>query len=150
MSYNGSQAGIGLGTILSIGTLTSPVTFTTVGELNKCTGSGRQAGTADTTNFQSNAREFVPTLIDSGTWAIGGNRVSADAGQIAMEAAFTNLELHTFKIQLPKAPGQTSVGDSCVFLALVEQLNYTVEVDKAVTFEGQLKVSGKPTWTPGS
>lgn len=145
-----SKAGIGLGTLLSIGDTASPIGYTPVAELNKCTQSGRQAGTADTTNFQSAAREFLPTLIDSGTWAVGGNSISGDAGQIAMEAAFVGLQLHTFKIQLPKSQSQTTTGDSFLFLALVEQLNYDIGVDKAVTFEAQLKVSGILGRTPGS
>lgn len=150
MPYTGSQAGIGLGTVLSIGTNTSPITYTAVGELNKIAGTGRQAGTADTTNFQSGAREFLPTLIDSGTWEIAGNRIGGDAGQVAMEAAFVALQLHPFKIQLPKTANQTTIGDSCSFTALIEQLNYEVGVDKVVTLEGRLKVSGILTWVSGS
>ena len=149
MSYTGSQAGIGLGTVLSIGDDASPIGFTDVGELSELNGSGRQAGTADTTNFQSSAREFIATLIDSGTWAFSGNRVGGDAGQAAMEAAFIALEMHTFKIQLRPTKGQT-VGDSFTFTALVEQLNYTLAVDQAQKVQGQLKVSGIMGITEGS
>lgn len=150
MPYTGSQAGIGLGTVLSIGNTASPVTYTVVGELNKCTQSGRQAGTADITNFQSSAREFIPTLIDSGTWEIAGNRIGGDAGQVAMEAAFVGLLLLPFKIQLPKTQNQTTIGDSCTFKALIQELDYTVEFDKAVTLTGRLKVSGILTFVSGS
>ena len=150
MSYTGSKAGIGLGTILSIVSSGSPITDTVVGELNKCSFTGRQAGTADVTNFQSAAKEFIPTLIDSGTIEISGNRIGSDAGQLAMETAFTSLQLHAFTIQLPKSQSQINAGDSCSFTALIEQLNYDVSVDKIVTLEGRLKVSGILTWTAGS
>jgi hypothetical protein len=150
MSYTGSQAGIGLGTILSIDTsATSTPTYTLVGELNKLNLSGRQAGTTDVTNFQSSAREFKPTLISSGDWDFAGNRVGGDAGQVAMEAAFVGLKLKKFQIQLPPTGTQT-VGDSFTFVALVEELNYSVEVDKAIPVQGKLKVSGILTETAGS
>lgn len=150
MAYTGTQGGIGLGTVLSIGDTASPVGFTDVGELSELNGSGRQAGTADMTNFESGAREFLATLIDSGTWAFTGNRVGGDAGQLLMEAAFVALELRTFKIQLPKTQAQTVIGDSFTFKALIEQLNYTVGVDTAQKIQGQLKVSGIMTITAGS
>lgn len=150
MAYNGSLAGIGLGTVLSIGSTTSPITYTAVGELNKCTLSGREAGTADTTNFESQAREFLPTLIQSGTWDIAGNRVGGDAGQVAMEAAFTSLQLRPFKIQTPKSGGQTTVGDSFLFTALVEAIDYDIGVDKVTVLTGRIKISGILSPTVGS
>jgi hypothetical protein len=121
-------------------------------ELRKIALSGRETGDADTTNFSSGAREFLGTLISSGTWDIEGNRVGGDAGQLACETAFTTVPpvLKQFKIQLPKAPTQTSTGDSFTFYALIKQLNYEVEVEKAITLRGQLKVSGVLTVTAGS
>lgn len=150
MPYTQSAAGIGLGTILSIGTLGASPTFTPVGELKTLTQSGRSVGTEDTTNFQSLAKEFIPTLVDSGTWDFSGNRIGGDSGQVAMEAAFSGLSLLPFKIQLPKTPKQASTGDTFTFNALVQDLNYSVSVDKAVTLTGKLKVSGIITETPGS
>ena len=150
MSYTQSKAGIGLGTILSIGTAGATPTFTTVGELKTLNQSGRQVSTEDTTNLQSSAKEFIPTLVDSGTWDISGNRIGADAGQIAMEAAFSGLTLLPFKIQMPKQGTQTTAGDSFSFNALVQEVNYSISVDKAVTFTAKLKVSGAITETPGS
>jgi hypothetical protein len=150
MPYTQSQAGIGLGTVLSIGSTASPVTFTAVGELNRLNLTGRTAGTADATNFQSLAREFKATLIDSGSWEFTGNRVGGDTGQVAMETAFTTLSLRTFKIQLPITGTQTTTGDSFTFSALIEEINYSVEVDRIVTMSGRLKVSGILTETPGT
>jgi hypothetical protein len=151
MPYTDSLAGIGLGSVLSIntGTASSP-TYTPVGELNKLNLTGRTAGTADATNFQSLAREFKGTLIDSGSWEFGGNRVGGDAGQVAMETSFTTLKLTMFKIQLPISGAQTTTGDSFTFKALVEELDYSVEVDKVIPVTGKLKVSGILTTTAGS
>jgi hypothetical protein len=150
MPYDGTQAGIGLGTVLSIGDTASPIGYTDVGELSELDESGRQAGTDDATNFQSTAREFLPTLIDSGTWAFTGNRVGGDDGQVEMETAFAALSVRPFKIQLPKTAAQAVSGDTATFKALIEQLNYTIGMDKIVKVQGQLKVSGIITWTLGS
>lgn len=150
MSYTKSQAGIGLGSILSIGSAGATPTFTTVGEIKTINQSGRQVSTEDTTNLQSSAKEFIPTLVDSGTWDISGNRIGTDVGQIAMEAAFSSLALLPFTIQLPKQGSQTTKGDLFTFNALVQEANYSVAVDKAVTFTAKLKVSGAMTITPGS
>jgi hypothetical protein len=153
MPYTGSAAGVGLSTVISINTSsTTTPTWTAVGELRKASLTGRQTGDADVTNFESSAREFVPTLIESGTWDIEGNRIGGDAGQVAMETAFTTVppKLSEFKIQLPKTANQTVIGDSFTFNALIKELDYSVEVDKAVTLTGKLKVSGILTVTAGS
>ena len=151
MPYDGTEAGIGLGTVLSIGTNASPIVYTAVGELSGLNESGRQAGTDDATNFESGAREFLPTLIDSGNWAFTGNRIGSDAGQVEMETAFAALEIRPFKVELPKTSAQTVSGDVATFKALIEQWNVTpIEVDKIVKIQGQLKVSGVITWIEGS
>ena len=151
MAYTSSKAGIGLGTALSIntGTVATPV-WTPVLELKSVAQSGRQVATEDVTNFSSTAREFVPTLLDSGTWDLSGNRVGSDAGQLAMETAFQGLSITMFKVVLPKAAGQTTSGDTFQFSALVQECNYSVNVDKAVSVTAKLKVSGSITLTAGS
>ncbi len=149
-SYTKSAAGIGLGTTLSIGTTGATPVFTPVGEIKTISQSGRQVSTEDVTNMLSSAKEFIPTLVDSGTWDISGNRIGADAGQIEMEAAFQGLTLVPFKIQLPKTGAQTTAGDSFAFTALIQELDYSIAVDKAVTFTAKLKVSGLITETAGS
>jgi hypothetical protein len=152
MAYTKSKAGIGLGTVLSIGTSGASPTFTPVGEIKNLQQSGRQVATEDVTNMQSSAREFVPTLLDSGTWDITGSRIGGDAGQQAMESAFAGLVILPFKVQLPvnANAGQTTTGDLFAFNALVQECNYDLAVDKANTFSAKLKVSGVITVTPGS
>lgn len=149
MSYSKSQAGIGLGTLLLIGAAGAAPT-TIVGEVKTIAQSGRQVATEDVTNLQSSAREFIPTLLDSGTWDLSGSRIGGNAGQIAMEAAFSGLTIVPFKIQLPKEGTQTTTGDTFTFNALVQESNFSVGVDKAITFTAKLKVSGAITPTPGS
>lgn len=150
MPTHKSKAGIGLGTVLSIGDGAATEVFTAVLELKSITQSGRSVATEDVTSMESDAREFVPTLLDSGQFEITGNRIATDVGQLALETAMTGLVLHNFKLILPKQAGQTTAGDTFTFLALVQSLNSSYAVDKANTFSGTLKVSGKITFTAGS
>jgi predicted secreted protein len=151
MPYTKSKAGIGLGTTLAVNTGTdAEPTWTPVAELKSINQSGRQVATEDVTNFQSSAREFIPTLLDAGSWDIAGSRIATDAGQLAMETAFQGLTIKDFQIQLPKAGGQTTAGDMFEFSALIQELNYSIADDKAVTFSAKLKVSGNIVLTPGS
>jgi hypothetical protein len=143
MSYTGSKAGIGFGTVIKMGA-------NVVGEMTSVNLTGRQAVTEETTNFQSSGKEFKPTVIDFGTWEFTGNRVGGDAGQVALEAAFTSLALQTFTIQLPKSGAQTTTGDLFTFSALIEEIDYNVDATKVVKMTGKLKVSGAITVTPGS
>lgn len=145
-----SKAGIGLGTVVSIGNGATPEVFTPVSELKSIVQSGRQVATEDVTSMESSAREFIPTLLDSGTWELTGSRIGTDAGQIAMEAAMNTLAMHNFVIQLPPEATQTTKGDAFAFSALVQEVNYNLAVDKARTFTARLKVSGSITVTAGS
>jgi hypothetical protein len=150
MAYTRSQAVTGLGSILSMGNGASPEVFIAVGEIRSLSQTGRQAKTDDVTNLQSGAVEFIPTLVDSGTYDFTCNRVGGDAGQIAMENAFNGLTLHNFKLQLIKSGSQTTTGDLYTFYGLIQELSYTFAPDKAVTFTGKLRVSGLITYTAGS
>lgn len=150
MPYTKSKAGIGKGTTLSIGNNADPVVYTAVGEIKSLDQSGRQVATEDVTNMDSGAREFLPTLLDSGSWRVTGSRIGGDAGQVAMESAFAGLTVSPFQIQLPKTSVQATTGDMFAFDALIEDLNYSVAVDKSITFTATLKVSGLITTTPGS
>ncbi|MBB6144717.1 hypothetical protein HNQ77_002673 [Silvibacterium bohemicum] len=154
MSYTGSKAQSGRGSALSIGGVTGSTgteTFTLVGEIKTSGISGAQWGTDDVTNFQSNAdQEFITTIRNNGSLRLDGNRVSTDAGQVAVEAAFASGSKYDFKLVLPLALGQTTTGDTYTFSALVESRDFTVDVSKAISWSVTLKVSGPVTLTTGS
>jgi predicted secreted protein len=145
MPYIASQAQYGRGTVLAIGS-----TPTTVAEIKTIKLSGRKWDTEDTTNLQSSAKEFMASILDNGEWDLEGNRVSADAGQTAMEAAFVSGALSSFTITLPKTGAQTSKGDSWSFSAVITELDYSIDVTKAISFSCKLKISGTMTMTAGS
>ena len=143
--YTGSKAQVALGTQISIGT--SP---TLIGEVKSIKQTGNQWDTEETTNLQSTAKEFLPTLQDSGEYQIDGNRVAGDAGQVALEAAFAAGSLQPFKVTIPKSALQTTTGDSYAFTAMVLSREFSYESTKVIPFSVKLKVSGPITFTAGS
>lgn len=151
MSYTKSKAQTGLGSVLMIGgTGYTPSTAVSVYEIKSLNLTGRVASTADVTNFQSSQKEFVAVIGDGGEWSLQGARVSSDAGQAAMEASFQALTLNSFTITLPKAPGQTTSGDSYAFLGLITEMSYDVESEKEISISSKIKISGPLTLTQGS
>jgi len=155
MSYGGSKAQSGNQTTLSIntGTVSTPV-WTLIGEIGNFAQSGTQNKTDDTTNLQSTAEEFIPTILTPGKLSGAFNRVSSDGGQVAMKASFNAVPptLVQYKAVLPKTPSQSSAGDSIVILGMVEELNNLGDIkpDKKVSTPFSIKISGPIVETLGS
>jgi hypothetical protein len=145
MSYTGSKAQTGAGTTLSIG-----ATPTLIGEVKNIKLNGRKFDTDDVTNMSSTVKEFIATMMDPGEVSFDFNRVSSDAGQVALEAAFSAGSLSAFTIQLPKAPSQTTTGDKYAFSALVTECDYSFETTKADAGSAKLKISGTIVETIGT
>lgn len=153
MPYTETQAQSGLGTIFAINTGTdSAPTWTTVGEVVTAPQSGRMAKTADATNLESPTVEWIATLIDSGVFDVTCNRVAGDAGQLAVEAAFSTKAKKNYKVTLPMTDAQTTAGDTYTFKAIVEESNplADISVDKVIQDKFKLKVSGVITEAAGS
>jgi len=163
-TYTGSKAQSGNQATVSInwatgapGSVSSP-TWVLIGEINDFNQSGTQNKTDDTTNLQSTAEEFLPTILSPGQFSGVMNRVSGDAGQVAVKTCFTSAPplLAQYQVQLAKnpnsSPAQTTKGDSLVFLAMVEEFSNfgTVKPDKKVQTTFRFKVSGPITETLGS
>ena len=144
MAYTGSKSISGLGTTLGIGG-----TPTTIGEVIDIVQSGRSMKTDATTNLQSTAEEFIGTILSQGAWDVTLNRVAADAGQIALEAAFVAGVPISFTLQEPKG-SFTTAGPKWVFNAVVTEINWTYAGDKNITGKMKMQVSGAITQTAGS
>ena len=155
MSYLGTQAQSGNQTVVNINTGTggSP-TWTPVGEIGNFTQSGTQNKSEDATNLQSQAEEFIPTILTPGKCAGVMNRVSGDAGQQAIRASFDAVPptLVQYQVQLPKTKTQSTKGDSYTFLAMVEEFNDIGDINptKIIKTQFSLKISGPITFTQGS
>lgn len=146
MAYTGSQAQSGRGSTLSIGAAPTPV-----GEITDVAVTRGKWDTADVTNFESNSdEEFISTIRASGQVQLSGNRVSGDAGQVAVEAAYQSGEVESFTITLPKTAAQATKGDAYTFNALVLSSDFTVDVKKQIDYKVDLKITGPMTLTAGS
>lgn len=148
MPYTKSLSGIGRGTIISI---TVVSTITPIGEVVTITPSGRAFATEDVTNLESTAREFVGTLPDEGQFEVVSNRVAADAGQVAVEAAFETGVLQVFTLTMPKSGSQTVSGDVYTYNGIVTNANNSaITFDKKISYTFTFKISGSPTKVAGS
>lgn len=143
-TYTHSAAQTGAGSSLSIG-----ATPTLIGEIKSCELSGTWE-TVDVSNFQSSVnREFIATMRDNGTCKLSGNRVSADAGQLLVEAGYASGLLQSFTLVIDKTPAQVTTGDTYTFSALIMERAFTVAVDKEVDYQITLKISGAVGFVEG-
>lgn len=117
---------------------------TEVAELTSIGGLELSADTIDVTSLDSDGgyREFIGGFKDAGEVAISGFFNPGDEGQAAVYAAFESGETTACKIVFPAA-----LGASWEFNAVVIGFSTGAELEDAVSFEGSLKVSGKPTLT---
>jgi hypothetical protein len=146
MTYSGSQAQAGRGSTISIGS--TPVL---VGEVKSISLNRGEWQDVDVTNMESGLdAEIVTTIRNNGTVALKINRVSADTGQAAVEAAYQAATLAAWVLQLPKTAAQTTAGDKYVFSAYVVKSNITDDVKAAVEGDIELKISGAAPLTVGS
>ena len=141
MTYTSTLAKAGIGTTLSIGATPTPI-----GELDNIPADLPEWGTAEATNFESTAEEFITTLQKSQEFSVTGNCVPSDAGQTAVLAAYATGALASFTLQLPKLGAQTTAGNKYVFNALVLGCSFKLTPTGKVDFSIKLKTSGG--WTP--
>jgi len=138
MTYTLSQAQAGRGSTVSIG-----ATPTMIGELKNSPVTRGKWKFEDTTNFESASdSETLAVIRENGSVSLEGNRVSSDAGQVLAETAYQSGAIQAFVVQLPKTTGQVTNGDKYTFSAFVESSEFTVDVEKAISFKIGLKISG--------
>ena len=153
MSYTISHAFPGIGLTLSIGNSSSPITYTTIGEVKGVAGPDLKVETADVTNVQSpgGVKEFKPTLTDPGELDFTCNYIPDDAGQIALQTAAleTTKPVLPFQLSLPQSSLQGSEVTPGVwnFNGIVNGLKYDTPLDKEATVAVKIKVSGLPSFT---
>jgi tail tube protein len=141
MAYISSQASAGRGVLLQYQNgSASPAVYVTISEMRKMSITGAKYDLADVTNVQSGAfREWLPTLADSGELNFEGNYIPGDATQDVLNTAFVNAILTGFRILFNGATGNIA------FNAYVVGIDRTIEVDKAITISGKLKITGPIT-----
>ena len=145
-TYAGSKAQAGRTSTISIGT--AP---TLIGECDQIPVDRGAWKMDDVTNFESGSdAEYLPIIRDGGKLELTGNRVSSDAGQVAVEAAYQNGSIQPFTVTLPETSADTTKGDTLTFNAYVMGSTFNVDLKGAIKFKLSLQVSGPMTLTPGS
>jgi hypothetical protein len=145
--YTGTKAQTGAGTMIAIGT--APGTI--LGEVSDLPLNRPKWATANVTNFESGKdAEYIGTVREGATVNIKGNRVSADAGQVAAETAYQAGTATPFLATLPKTAGQSVAGDTITFSAIVLSFDLSVSPTKQVEFSMDLQVSGPSAIAVGS
>lgn len=151
MAYSNSAAQAGYGSSLQINNGgASPPSWVTVGEVVDLTQANYENLTDDVTNLQSLAQEFIATLLNPGMWDFTVNRVTSDAGQNDLVQAFNTKVLKQYRVVLPLAAGQSTIGDSYVFYALVQKYAVSIKPDKKISISVSLKVSNATLFYAGS
>lgn len=151
-AYAGSKAQSSQGTGIWINPLNaSPPTWIFIGEPLGAQFSDK-AQFDDSTNLQSTAKEFLSILDDPGKLSVKLNRVSNDAGQVALQAAKVGHTRDGYSVVFPKnaLAGQTTAGDQRNFLAYVEELSPQIESNKKIGSSFTLQISGGITDVEGS
>jgi predicted secreted protein len=125
----------GIGTKLKIGA-------NSISELTSIGGLDLSADTIETTTLDSEGwRTFMQGLKDGGEVGVSGFFNPADTnGQKAMLDAFNNGILTGFTILFPAL-----LGASWDFQGIVTGFSTGVELEDGISFEGTIKVSGKPS-----
>jgi len=154
MAYTGTAAQSPLGGELAINTSgTSVPTYTQIEEVKDIQWAGRINKTADATNLESSAEEFIATLPVSGTLDVTCNRISGAAGQVAVEAAWRTRATNVlFQLTYPKNATQTVTGDVYVFKCIVEEASPapSFKPEDVIDYKFKLKINGLDTYTAGS
>lgn len=152
-TYTGSKAVIGRGTQFSIGPVqgTSSPTYTSIGEITDSSIGSRTFDKVEVSNFDSDIdKEYIKGLREPGSGDITFNRVTDDAGQLALEAAFESPQAFLFKLQFAPGVGQT-IGEVWTFAALVMSVDPpSISPSKVIQGKLSLQVTGPRTITAGS
>ena len=153
--YTNSKSQVLRGAAFSLGgpVGTTP-TYVLVGETVSGSFSGAKRNVLDNTNMQSGQySEKLDTQIDSGQLKLVYNRVSNDAGQVALQAAFAAGGVYQFEIALPLNPraGQVATGDLITFAAIISGgPEFEIMVDKVAQTSITLDITGAITLVVGS
>jgi predicted secreted protein len=129
------------GTLMRIGSNTSPETYTTIGQVRSIAGPTTKATVQDVTTHSTagNWMEKLATLIDPGTMSFPINFDAADATHAfltGMWQDFIALTLRAFETVFPAGLGQF------VYTAYVTGHGFDLPVDNVIQANIELTISG--------
>ena len=156
MSYTSTQAFCAGGTTIqyaSAGHSASPTYDKTLGEVTSVKQDGEKVATEDATNMQSlqGYKEFIPGMIDPGSYSFDFNCLPNDSGQAGLLPLAQSRKLTDWKVVLPPASGFVTSAGSYTFIGMVEEYGpFNFPPDKKATGACKIKVSGPITFAAGS
>jgi hypothetical protein len=127
---------------LEVGSTDAVPAWTKIGGFKSYSGMDGSASDIDTTDLDSDAKEFMPGLQDFGGFNFELNVNRTDAGQLALEAARTARQVIPFRLTLPD-------GNVGTWKGYVKTTPLQGGVDAVLTSSVTTKISGKVTWTKG-
>jgi len=133
---------IALGTKLLIENDEDPAEFVAVGNLTSIGVPGPEKGEVDSTDFDSEAVESLPTLPDNGEFEFAGNLNEGDAGQALAfaDANDADAPVRNMKIQFTRQDVEY------LFTGWVKRFRPTAPGPQQLyTFTGSIRVSGAVT-----
>jgi hypothetical protein len=98
---------------------------------------------------QGDAKEFILGATDPGEFTIEGDHVSADAGQLAVKAAYNSRSQIDWIIQTPPK-GEETAGATLAGTGFIRACNPfgSIEEGSLIPFSATIRVSGETTYTP--
>ena len=149
-----SDARTGFGALLQRGDGTSPQNYLTILGIKSIDGRRISRDTHDTTAMTSPGgwREFIGGLKDGGEVSFSGNWLPRDEtqgqGDGGLMAEFDKDSCESrgdWRILIPACPGEPEV--YLEFQGILSGQNISIPMDDLMSFEGTIKVSGRPTLT---
>jgi hypothetical protein len=149
-----SKSQTGLGAVLSIGGVAGGTdTWVPVAELDKMPAELMPKWkTTPTTHFQSTMESVGKAIPGTTELTFEGNRVTSDAGMIALRAAYAAPQAYDFKIVLPinLADGQATTGDTLSFTAKVLEIKADAQPDQTIKISTTVVLDSMPILVVGS
>ena len=135
--------GTKLQTKVTSGSSGSVITWPEIAEITDVVGGpSKSRDSVETTNHQSpdGYREFVPGLKDGGDVTFSMNYLADDISHVGLQAQIDDELVHDYRIIYP---GQTS---GWAFKGFPTKLDVKAAIDKLITADVTLKISGKPIY----
>ena len=138
-----SQALKSQGVLFEVSLAGSPNVWREVGEVTTIgdVDSG-DASDIDVTHLQSEAKEYLIGLKDSGVITLEGNLVIGDLGQIQLQQARNDETPRDFRMTLTDSAPATVL----TFTAYVKKYGTSAGVDSKLPFNVSLRVTGPVAW----
>lgn len=127
------------GAALAGSPIATPVQWTSIKNLKTIKGFDGKVAKLDATNLASTAKEYISGLLDPGQFTFDVDLDVNDPGQIALRNFLATAAVVQFKLTLPN-------GHTATFTAFVETFPWDGGVDKIVTANVNLIISGPVTY----